>query len=109
MQPPTVRCDAQGVVMLFDGVPQWSIRWSQIQKAAIEVVAIPDADWAEGSWILTGDDVSFYSPTEIVVGSEDLNARLFSLPGFDLAEFQRAKDAEANRQDGFFMCWQSQN
>ena len=46
------------------------------------------------------------APVEIVMGAEDLNARLSSLPGFDEGTLQRARRAEAEGVPGEWVCWQ---
>jgi len=47
------------------------------------------------------------APVEIVMGAEDLNARLSSLPGFDERTLQRTRRAEADGVPGEWVCWQT--
>ena len=105
-RPPEVVVDEVGAEVRFNRVPQWRIEWTQIQQVAVEVIDYGGGD-AEGFWALAGGPVPFGVPVEVVAGSEAFNIRLFALPGFDVAAYHRAREAEAARTGGFFVCWRA--
>jgi hypothetical protein len=63
--------------------------------------------YAECFWELAGGEVPFGVPVEIVIGSEAFNAGLFALPGFDMAAYRQAREAEAAGKAGHFVCWRA--
>lgn len=107
-RPPEVVLDDSGAEVRFNRVPQWRIEWSQVRQVAVDVIDYGGGH-AEGFWELTGGEVPFGVPVEIVAGSEPFNARLFALPGFAMAVYRQAREAEAAGIAGFFVCWRAQD
>ena len=103
--PPALVVDSNGVAAWLGGVLTYQIRWDQIEEVTIGVLAVPEVEYPEAFWSVTGKGMSFGAPVELVVNSEDLNRRLFVLPGFDMIEYRRARDAESRGQPGDFVCW----
>jgi hypothetical protein len=103
--PPALAVDAEAVTVWFEGVVKYQIRWDQIEQVSLSVVVAPEADYSEAFWSLTGDGVHFGAPVEVIMNAEDLNQRLFALPGFDMGAYRRAREAESNGQPGDFICW----
>jgi hypothetical protein len=106
--PPALVLDPQGVTAWLGGEPHSRILWSQVESAALEVITAPALDYSEAFWRLAGDGVEFVAPVEIIVNAEQLNQRLFSLPGFDVAAYRRAREAEAQGRAGEFVCWRKE-
>jgi hypothetical protein len=102
--PPEVVVDSKGVEVRFCPVPQPRIEWHQIREVAVDVVNYGGGR-AEAFWHLGGDGIKFGAPVELVVGSTELNARLFALPGFDMNAYRQARAAEAQGKPGWFWCW----
>src|SRR5262245_35337063 len=105
--PPTAVVDERGAEVRFFDQPPWRIEWSALREVAVDVVVDPTGPYSEGFWTLKGrsEKEGFQVPVEIVAGSQALNARLFSLPGFDMDAYRRAREAEANSTPGYFVCW----
>jgi len=101
--PPRIRVDTTGVSTSV--APHTEMSWSQLERAAV-VNVVADNGYSECFWVLSGGGTRVVAPVEIVMGAEDLNARLSSLPGFDEAELQRARRAEAEGVAGEWVCWQ---
>jgi hypothetical protein len=107
MRPPSVVLNDGGAEVQFDGARQWGVDWSQVREIAIEVLVVANVDYSEAFWKLTGPSVEFVAPVELVVGADELNARLFAFPGFDHVAYQRAREAEAKAEAGLFVCWRA--
>jgi hypothetical protein len=105
-RPPEVVTDEGGAEVRFNRVPQWRIEWSQVKEVAVDVIDYGGGH-AEGFWDLAGGPVPFEVPVEIVAGSDAFNTRLYALPGFDMAEYQQAREAEAAGRAGYFVCWRA--
>jgi hypothetical protein len=105
MKPPSVVLNNGGAEVQFDGIRQWGLDWSNVREIAIEVWVVADMGYSEAFWKITGPGVDFGAPVELVVGADELNARLFQFPGFDRAVYQRARDAEVKAEPGVFVCW----
>jgi hypothetical protein len=107
MKPPSVVLNRGGAEVQFDGVRQWGLDWSSVHEIAIEVTVVADLGYSEAFWKITGPGVDFGAPVELVVGADEFNARLFQFPGFDRAAYERARQAEAKAEPGFFVCWRA--
>lgn len=105
-RPPEVVVDDVGAEIRFNRVPQWRIEWAQVERVTVDVIDYGGGH-AEGFWVVEGGPVPFGVPVEIVAGSEVFNARLFALPGFDMAAYHRAREAEAIGVGGSFVCWRA--
>ena len=103
--PPALVLDSQGVTAWLGGEPHFRILWSQVESVAVEVITASSMNYSEAFWRLAGDGVEFAAPVEVIVNAEQLNQRLFSLPGFDTAAYRRAREAEAQGRPGEFICW----
>jgi len=104
--PPAVLVDDDGVSVWFGGAIHEQIRWSQVERVSVGVVAAPGAEYSEAFWFLEGDGVSLGAPVDLVMNAEFLNRRLFALPGFDQAAYEAARRAEAAYEPGDFVCWE---
>lgn len=105
MKPPSVVMNSSGAEVQFDGIRQWGLDWSNVREIAIEVSVVADLGYSEAFWKITGPGIDFGAPVELVVGADEFNARLFAFPGFDRDVYQRAREAEAKGEPGFFVCW----
>jgi hypothetical protein len=101
--PPRVLLDTTGVSTSV--APHTELSWSQLERVAV-VNVVADNGYSECFWVLSGGGKRVVAPVEIVMGAEDLNARLSSLPGFDEGALQRARRAEAEGAPGEWVCWQ---
>ena len=72
-------------------------------------MASADLDYSEAFWRLAGEGVEFIAPVEVIVNANQLNDRLFMLPGFDVAMYHRAREAEAQGRLAEFVCWRKGN
>ena len=107
--PPAVVLDAEGVTAWLGGEAHSRILWSQITLVEIGIVAAADLDYSEAFWRLAGEGVEFIAPVEVIVNANQLNDRLFTLPGFDMEMYRRAREAEAQGQLAEFVCWRKGN
>jgi hypothetical protein len=107
--PPAVVLDSEGVTAWLGGEPRFRIKWSQIELVTVGVMAASDLGYSEAFWTLAGDGAELVAPVEVVVNAEQLNQRLFALPGFDMAVYRRALEAEAEGRAGEFICWRKGN
>ncbi|MGH9460534.1 MAG: hypothetical protein ACRD1X_04920 [Vicinamibacteria bacterium] len=110
-EPPRVEFDETGIAAWLSGVREFYIRWSDICTVEIDVVDYCDTD-AEAFWLIDGSQSTpgapaFYAPVELIVGGDELTARLRSLAGFDHEAFKRARIAEGRGEAGRFLCWRS--
>ncbi|HMC67169.1 MAG TPA: hypothetical protein VKI65_19695 [Gemmataceae bacterium] len=105
-RPPEVVVDASGAEVRFKGIRYWRMEWVQVREVAVDVIDYGDGS-AEGFWHLSGDGTELDVPVEIVMGSDEFNALMFALPGFDMAAYRRAREAEAAAKAGYFVCWRS--
>ena len=97
--PPRVTVDAEGVSSSVP--PNSRIRWVDLE--CVEVSNAPEC-----FWVLTGAWGRVVAPVELVMGADELNAFLFSLPGFDMDRFAEARLAEEAGELGEFTCWTRQ-
>ncbi len=93
--PPAIVLDSAGVTAWLEGEPRFRVSWSQVESVSIEVMVNSDLNYSEAFWRLAGDGAEFAAPVEVIVNAEQLNQRLFALPGFDMVEYGRAREAEA--------------
>lgn len=103
--PPTVLLDDAGVTMWLGGKAYSRILWSQLTSLEIEIVTAPEMGYSEAFWRLTGECVEVVVPVELIVNADELNARLFELPGFDMEMYHRSREAESQGLPGEFVCW----
>ena len=101
--PPHVVVDATTVSTSV--ARHTELSWSQLERVAV-VNVVADNGYSECFWVLSGGGNRVVAPVEIVMGAEDLNARLSRLPGFDAAELEHARRAEAEGVPGEWVCWQ---
>jgi hypothetical protein len=97
--------DAEGVTAWLSGEAHSRILWSQITSVEVGIVTAPNLGYAEAFWRLAGEGVEFVAPVELIVNADHLNERLFTLPGFDMEAYRRAREAEARGESGEFICW----
>ena len=102
--PPTVVLDDDGVTAWLTGKPAFHIRWEQVERVSI-IVTVYDSDWAEAFWSLTGAGQEFGAPVDMVVNADQLKNRLFALPGFDMAAYERARKSESDALECEVVCW----
>src|SRR5882672_9533806 len=108
-EPPRVEFNEAGIAAWISGVREYYIRWSDIRTVEIDVVTSGDM-YAEAFWAIDGsqstpDEPAFYAPVELVVGGDELTARLRSMDRFDHEAFMRARMAEDRGEAGRFLCW----
>jgi hypothetical protein len=97
--PPHVTVDAEGVSASIP--PGSRIRWADLER--VDVSNAPEC-----FWVLTGTRGRVVAPVEVVMGADELNACLLSLPGFDMDRFAEARLAEEAGELGEFTCWTRQ-
>jgi hypothetical protein len=104
---PTVVIDDVGAEVRIENQEAWRIEWRALVEVGVNVVVIPEANYSEGFWALSGPSPAdgFEVLVEIVAGSDAFNDRLFDLPGFDSAAYVRARKAEGRGEPGYFLCW----
>jgi hypothetical protein len=107
--PPAVVVDDEGVTVWLAGEAHWRILWSQLASVDIGIEAVPEMGYFEAFWCLTGDGAEVVVPVEVIVNADELNNRLFELPGFDMEMYHRAREAEAQGLTGEFICWRKGN
>jgi hypothetical protein len=107
--PPAVVLDAEGVTLWLGGKADSRILWSQIALVEIGIVTAAESEYAEAFWRLAGEDVEFIAPVEVIVNANQLNDKLFTLPGFDMEMYRQARETEAQRQSADFVCWRKGN
>lgn len=107
--PPAVVLDAEGVTAWLSGEAHSRILWSQITSVEVVILTATNLDYAEAFWRLAGEGVEFIAPVEVIVNADQLNDRLFTLPGFDMEAYRRAREAEARGESGEFICWRKGN
>lgn len=101
--PPRVVVDATSVSTSV--APYAELSWSQVDRVAV-VNVVGGNGYSECFWVLSGGGERLVAPVELVMGAEELNARISSLPGFDEGALQRARRAEAEGVPGEWVCWQ---
>ena len=106
-RPPTLLLDDEGVAAVLNGVQRYQMFWRNVRDVSIEVVTSEAGEYSEAFWVITGadDDSAFVSPVEVVVGAEELLARLRQLPGFGEQAYQHARAAEERGLAGMLQCW----
>jgi len=107
-KPPEVVCDDQGIAARLEGTLSYHIRWSEIRKIQIDVIDYGE-DGAEAFWVIDGEQPTgspaFFAPLELVVGGDDLTARLRQMSGFNNTAFLLARASEERGEAGTFLCW----
>jgi len=101
--------DAEGVTTWLACEAHSRILWSQITSVEAGIVTAANLGYAETFWRLAGEGVEFIAPVEVIVNADQLNERLFTLPGFDVEAYRRAREAEARGESGEFICWRKGN
>jgi hypothetical protein len=100
--PPRVLVDAERVSTSVK--PESHVLWSELERVSV-VNVVGTNGYSECFWVLSGGGKRVVTPVEIVMGAEDLNARLLALPGFDEEALRRARRAEARGQEGEWRCF----
>src|SRR4030095_12795302 len=90
--PPHVVVDATTVSTSV--APHTELSWSQLDRVAV-VNVVADNGYSECFWVLSGGGKRVVAPVELVMGAEDLTARIFGLPGLDEEVLKRARRAAA--------------
>ncbi len=103
--PPAVLLDDEGVTLWLAGRADSRILWSQIALVEIGIVTAAESEYSEAFWRLVGDDVELIAPLEIIANANQLNEKLFMLPGFDMEMYRLAREAEAQAHMAEFVCW----
>ena len=107
--PPALVIDAEGVTAWLGRDALCRILWSQITLVEIAIVGATDLGYAEAFWRLSGEDVEFIAPVEVIVNADQLRDRLFMLPDFDAEMYRRAREAEAQGELRAFTCWRKES
>ena len=102
--PPAVEVKSKEGIIWFDGEPAYRISWDEVIEIGIDINVVEELDYSEAFWVL--NDGKFGSPVDMIVGAEELKAKLFSFSGFNEKQFQKALVAEKNIKEGYFLCWQ---
>jgi hypothetical protein len=102
--PPTVVVDKQGAEVRHVQLEHPRSEWQRVRSIAVEVVTVPELDFSEAFWSVTGEDISWGAPVEVVVGADELRSRLFAFDGFNATAYDQARQAEAAGQAGTFIC-----
>ena len=110
-EAPRVEFDEAGIAAWFSGARQFYVRWLDIRTVEIEVITSGEV-YAEAFWAINGSqstpgNFAFYAPVELVVGGDELTAKLSSMEGLDHEAFKRARIAEDRGEEGTFLCWRS--
>ena len=107
--PPAVVLDDEGVTLWLGGEAHSCILWAQLASVDIGIVAAPEMGYFEAFWGLSGEGAEVIVPVEVIVNADQLNDRLFKLPGFDTEMYHRAREAESQGLLGGFVCWRKSN
>jgi len=79
-------------IIWFDGEPAYRIIWDEILENGIDINVVEEQGYSEAFWVL--NDGKFGSPVDMIVGAEELKAKLFSFSGFNEKQYQNALIAE---------------
>ena len=90
--PPHVTLDSEKVSTSVK--PDVHLLWSELEKVVV-VNATAGDSYCESFWVLTGGRAEVVAPVEVVMGADELNARLLALPGFDRQALARARQSES--------------